>query len=266
MLSLPFSNPQFICTPAICILLEIQVFILWFLKATMKVQETQWPWSSKWKLRGEDDEQVTGSISDGPRCCTADASLFKYISKDSTTGTREGPASLEHHDPRSLHNGISVSGLYSSDTSPGPAIGTFWMQTETISWGVFGTVLSSWRKRLADNPRKYGIYFNSLYKSTFLTEYSEGDKTERSVFETAMSSSSGPFLDLSWLKRTSSPWQFSKHSSTCEADFFYISRLLVIKIPNVSKHLPWKRWGTPTKWIKNLTRTVINYLLSKSRI
>lgn len=207
--------------PAICILIKIPVFLLWFLKATMKVQETQRPGSSKWKLQREDDEQVTGSISDGPCYCTADiSSLFKYISKDSTTGTGEVPASLEHHDPRSLHNGISVSGSYSSASSRGSAIGTFWMQTEIISWGVFGTVLSSLRKGPTDNPRKYGIYFNSLYKSTFLTEQSEGDKTERWVFETAMSSSSGPFLDLSWLKRMSSLWQFSKHSWICEADFF----------------------------------------------
>lgn len=59
---LPFSNPQFICMPAMCILLEIHVCVLWFLKAIVKVHHKQWPQSSKWKLQCEDEEQVTGSI------------------------------------------------------------------------------------------------------------------------------------------------------------------------------------------------------------
>lgn len=59
---LPFSNPQFICMPAMCILLEIHVCLMIPQSYRESASQTQWPQSSKGKLQCEDEEQVTGSI------------------------------------------------------------------------------------------------------------------------------------------------------------------------------------------------------------
>lgn len=59
---LPFSNPQFICMPAVCILLEIHMCLMIPQSYCESTSQTQWPQSSKWKLQCEDGEQVTGSI------------------------------------------------------------------------------------------------------------------------------------------------------------------------------------------------------------
>lgn len=179
---LPFSNPQFICMPGMCILLETHVCVLWLLKAIVKVHH---------KLSGHNpqSENFNGrmksrwqdlfwwpSLLYSRRFFSVQMEIKGFHCGSQQKG--EVPASLEHlYLKRGIWSDsqvtaqcvINVRAAYSSVSLRGSDTAMLWMQTDIISW-VFGTVLSSLRMRPADNPRKYVIYFNSLYKSTSLAE------------------------------------------------------------------------------------------------
>lgn len=119
---------------------------------------------------------------DGLHYCTADASsLFKCNSRDSTVAARKREkcqpvwstsASIVAPDltAKSLHSvwlmWEQVTVQFPCEVQTLPCFGC----KLTSSAEFFGTVLSSLRMKPADNPRKYVIYFKSLYKSTSLAE------------------------------------------------------------------------------------------------
>lgn len=178
---LPFSNPQFICMPAVCILLEIHVSydsskLLWkyitnSVATILKVKTSMRGWRAGDRI-----------YFDGLHYCTADASsLFKCNSRDSTVATskRKKCQPVWSTSTSNVASDLTARSVHSVWLTWEQVTVEFPCEVQTLpgfgckltsSAEFFGTVLSSLRMRPADNPRKYVIYFNSLYKSTFLAE------------------------------------------------------------------------------------------------
>lgn len=119
---------------------------------------------------------------DGFHYCTANASsLFKCNSMDSAAATRKSEKCQTAWSTATSNvaSDLTAKSLYNVWLTWAGYIVQFPCEVQTLAcFGCklrsqlrfFGTVLSSLRKRSADNPRECVIYFNSLYKSTFLTE------------------------------------------------------------------------------------------------
>lgn len=143
---LPFSNPQFICMPAICILLETHVCLMIPQSYRESTSQTQWPQSSKWKLQCEDEEQVTGSILMAFTTVQQTLLLCSNVTQGFHCGRQEKgevTASLEHlYLKRGIWSDsqvtaqcvINVRAGYSSVSLRGSDTAMLWMQTDIISW------------------------------------------------------------------------------------------------------------------------------------
>lgn len=148
---LPFSNPQFICMPAMCILLEIHVCLMIPQSYRERTSQTQWPQSSKWKLQCVDEEQVTGSIWMGFTTVQQTLLLCSNVTQGFHCGRQEKgevPASLEHlYLKRGIWSDsqvtaqcvINVRADYSSVSLRGSDTAMLWMQTDIISWVFWHT-------------------------------------------------------------------------------------------------------------------------------
>lgn len=147
IISLPFSNPQFICMTAICILLEIHVYLLWFLKAIMKEHQklsSHNPQSENFNTRMKSRWQ---NLFWWPSLlysrCFFSVQIYLSGFHCGHQEKREEPASLEHcylkcsvwsDSQATVQRVINVSRLCSSVSLRGSDIGTLCMQTEIISW------------------------------------------------------------------------------------------------------------------------------------
>lgn len=176
---LPFSNPQLICMPAMYILSEIHVCVLRFLKAIVKVHH---------KLSGHNPQSENFNARMKSRWFWWPSLLysrrffsFKCNSRDSTVAARkrEKCQPVWSTSTSNVASDLTAKSLHSVWLTWEQVKVQFPCEVQTLpcfgckltsSAEFFGTVLSGLRMRPADNPRKYVIYFNSLYKSTSLAE------------------------------------------------------------------------------------------------
>lgn len=144
---LPFRNPQFICMPATCILLEIHVCVLWFLKAIVKVHHRlsgHNPQSENFNARMKSRWQDLlwwPSLPYSRRFFSVQMELKAFHCGRQQKG--EVAASLEHlylkggiwSDSQVTAQGvINVRAGYSSVSLRGSDTAMLWMQTDIISW------------------------------------------------------------------------------------------------------------------------------------
>lgn len=144
---LPFSNPQFICMPAICILLEIHVCLMIPQSYRESTSQTQVATILKVKTSMRGWRAGDRIYFDGLHYCTADtSSLFKCNSRIPLWPPGKGRSDSQSGAPlpqawhliwQPSHCTVCVINMragYSSVSLRGSDTAMLWMQTDIISW------------------------------------------------------------------------------------------------------------------------------------